>query len=68
MKKLTNLKGAQTLSAQQQKEINGGANPIIITCGIGCVGKSHGDRCFASGNCNCPGRCANSTSSGCVPF
>ena len=60
-----NLKGASTLSTLEQKEIKGGNIPILIECVVGCAGKNNGDRCFASSNCNCPGRCG---SQGCIAF
>ena len=69
MKKLMNLKGAQTLSITEQKEIKGGLRPTpTLLCQIGCVGKSHGDDCFASGVCECPGRCGGSGANDCTPF
>ncbi len=60
-----NLKGASTLSTLEQKEIKGGIRPILIECQIGCAGMSNGDRCYASSDCNCPGRCG---SQGCIAF
>ncbi|WP_089373638.1 hypothetical protein [Dokdonia pacifica] len=59
------LKGASALSSQEQKEIKGGNIPILIECQVGCAGLSNGARCYASDNCNCPGRCG---SNGCIPF
>ncbi|WP_299213064.1 hypothetical protein [uncultured Dokdonia sp.] len=67
MKKLMNLKGAQPLSIIEQKEIKGGAGPILL-CQIGCVGKSRGDNCYASGVCECPGRCGGTGANDCTPF
>ena len=68
MKKLMNLKGANKLSSQEQKEITGGIIPTPVGpvgCQVGCAGLSNGARCYASDNCNCPGRCG---SQGCIPF
>lgn len=61
MKKLTNLKGAHTLSAHQQKEINGGAK----ACNGSCTGRPQGSRCYYHGHCLCPGVCL---SGGCIPL
>lgn len=63
MKKLMNLKGAQALNTIEQKEVNGGRAPG--GCQVGCAGKSHGDSCFHSPSCSCPGVC---NSYECVPF
>lgn len=62
MKKLMNLKGAKVVSASTQKEVNGGRMP---GCQVGCAGKNHGDNCYHSPGCSCPGQC---NSNGCVPW
>lgn len=63
MKKLMNLKGAQVVSTSAQKEVNGGRRPS--GCQVGCAGKNHGDNCYHSSGCSCPGQCTNS---GCTPW
>ncbi|WP_299681356.1 hypothetical protein [uncultured Dokdonia sp.] len=65
MKKLMNLKGANTLNTQEQKQIKGGINPIPIACQVGCAGLGHGARFYASDNYNCLGRCGSNR---CITF
>jgi hypothetical protein len=57
-----NLKRAHALNTMEQKEVNGGRPP---GCQVGCAGKSHGDSCYHSAGCSCPGQC---NSHGCVPY
>ena len=45
MKKLSNLKGAKTLSKKEQQSINGGFNILAD-----CIGKQVGDPCYVIGD------------------
>ncbi len=54
MKKLINLKGAVILDKTQQKEVNGGINPV--GCSSDCSFGRRG-RCYFGGHCGCPGVC-----------
>ncbi len=60
MKQLMNLAGAQLLSKDQQKAINGGS----AVCDP-CAGKPIGALCFYGCHKSCPGNCV---SSGCAPW
>lgn len=62
MKKLMNLKGVKLVSISTQKELNGGR---ILKCQVGCAGKNHGDNCYHSPGCACPGQCSSNE---CIPW
>jgi hypothetical protein len=54
MKKLANLKGAKSLSKQEQKSVNGGFAACVPACPRGCICTSVGCRQDPNSTYLCP--------------